>query len=161
MPKDKEEKIDEVVEKAPVQAEGASDAVESEEESKNQKAKKKRKFKKHIPLGNAYVKATFNNTLVTITDTMGNVIASGSAGTIGYSGAKKSTPYVGGLVSGSVATKAKNFGLTDVNVFVKGIGSGREAAVRALQASGINVLAIKDVTPMPHAGCRRKKVRRV
>ncbi|MFA7308571.1 MAG: 30S ribosomal protein S11 [Patescibacteria group bacterium] len=123
--------------------------------------KKKKKFKKHIPIGHAYVSASFNNTIISITDLSGNVLAAGSAGSMGYSGTKKSTPYVAGLVAGSVATKAKNFGMSDISVFVKGIGSGRESAVRALQSSGMNVVAIKDLTPLPHNGCRRKKVRRV
>ena len=137
--------------------------IEIKEEKKEEKAVKTKKKKggKNITVGNAYVKATFNNTIISITDLNGNVIASGSAGAMGYSGSKKSTPYVAGLISGSVASKAKNHGVADVNVFVKGIGSGRESAVRALQSSGINIIAIKDVTPLPHNGCKRPRVRRV
>jgi len=125
------------------------------------KTKKKKKGGKTVTLGNVYVKATFNNTIISITDLQGNVIASGSAGLMGYSGSKKSTPYVAGLVANSVATKAKGYGLQEVNVFVKGIGSGRESAVRGLQSSGINIISIKDITPLPHNGCKRPRVRRV
>jgi len=125
------------------------------------KTKKKKKGGKTVTVGNVFVKATFNNTIITITDLSGNVIASGSAGILGYGGSKKSTPYVAGLIANSVATKAKNFGLTEVSVYVKGIGSGRESAVRGLQSSGINVTAIKDITPLPHNGCKRERIRRV
>lgn len=133
--------------------------VEADKEPK--KSKKKKKTGKNITLGNAFVKATFNNTIISITDLNGNVIASGSAGNLGYSGSKKSTPYVAGLVAGNVAAKAKSHGVADVNVFIKGIGSGRESAVRGLQSSGINIISIKDVTPLPHNGCKRPRVRRV
>ncbi len=137
---------------------------ESSGETKKEEGKpkkKKKKAKKNVPLGTAYVKATFNNTIITITDPNGNVLTSSSAGVLGYSGTKKSTPYVAGLAANSVADKAKSFGMSEINVFVKGIGSGRESAVRALQSSGLNVLSIKDITPLPHNGCRRKKIRRV
>ena len=125
------------------------------------KVKKKKKGARTVTVGNAYVTATFNNTMITITDLSGAVIASGSAGTMGYTGSKKSTPYVAGLIANSVSTKAKGFGLTEVNVYVKGIGSGRESAVRGLQSSGINVTSIKDITPLPHNGCKRPRPRRV
>ena len=137
--------------------------AEAKEEVKVEKAKGKKKKKggKTVTVGNAFVKATFNNTIITITDLSGNVIATGSAGMMGYGGSKKSTPYVAGLIAGTVATKAKSYGLTEVSVYVKGIGSGRESAVRGLQSSGINIVAIKDVTPLPHNGCKRPRVRRV
>ncbi len=135
---------------------------EADSKTKKLQAKKaKKKIKRHVPFGNAYVKATFNNTMISITDPNGNVLASASAGLLGYSGTKKSTPYVAGLAANSVAAKVKTLGMEQVNVFVKGIGSGRESAVRALQSAGLNVVAIKDITPLPHNGCRRKKVRRV
>lgn len=150
----KEEKKEEATEKVET-----TEAVEVEEKEK--KTKKKKKGGKNIAVGNAFVKATFNNTIITITDLQGNVIASGSAGFMGYSGSKKSTPYVAGLIASSVATKAKAHGLQEVSVYVKGIGSGRESAVRGLQSSGINIVAIKDVTPLPHNGCKRPRTRRV
>ena len=151
----KEEKIEEVKETA------AAEEVKVDEKADGKKVKRKKKGSKNVPIGNAYVKATFNNTNITVTDLNGNVVASASAGTMGYSGSKKSTPYVAGLIANSVATKAKGFGMADVNVFVKGIGSGRESAVRGLQSSGLNVLTIKDVTPLPHNGCKRPRTRRV
>lgn len=136
-----------------------TEAVEVDEKGK--KVRKKKKGGKNIAIGNAFVKATFNNTIITITDLQGNVVATGSAGSMGYSGSKKSTPYVAGLIAGSVAAKAKNHGVVEVSVYVKGIGSGRESAVRGLQSSGINITAIKDVTPLPHNGCKRPRTRRV
>ena len=135
--------------------------VEEKDDAREKKSKRKKKGIKSVSVGNAYVKATFNNTIVSITDLNGNVLANGSAGGMGYSGAKKSTPYVAGLVVNSVANKVKTFGLSDVNVYVKGVGSGRESAVRALQSSGLNIISIKDVTPLPHNGCKRPRVRRV
>ena len=133
----------------------------SVDEPKEKKTKKKKKGGKTITNGSVFVKATFNNTIVSITDLDGNVIASCSAGVLGYGGSKKSTPYVAGLISNNAATKAKSFGMSDVNVFVKGIGSGRESAVRGLQAAGLNIISIKDLTPLPHNGCKKPRVRRV
>lgn len=157
--KKEEEKIEKNEEDVKSEKVGKIEAVEVEEKKKV--IKKKKRDSKNITVGNAYVKATFNNTTITITDLQGNAIASGSAGLMGYTGSKKSTPYVASLVANSVATKAKNYGLQEVNVFVKGIGSGRESAVRGLQSSGINITAIKDVTPLPHNGCKRPRARRV
>ena len=121
--------------------------------------------KKHairqVPTGNAFIKATYNNTLVTFTDPKGDVLASASAGQVGFSGPKKSTPYAAGIIIQKAALRAKAFGLKEVSVFVKGIGSGREAAIRAINNNGINVLSVKDITPLPHNGCRPKKPRRV
>lgn len=153
---EKIEKVEDVAEKTTPDA-----VVEEKAEEGAKKTKRKKKGAKSVSVGNAYVKATFNNTMVTITDLQGNVLASGSAGSMGYSGSKKSTPYVAGLISNSVVTKVKGFGMADVNVYVKGIGSGRESAVRALQSSGLNILTIKDITPLPHNGCKRPRPRRV
>lgn len=129
-------------------------------------AKKKRREKKkkiHLTsnVGQVHISATFNNTIVSITDLEGNVIAQASGGGIGFKGAKKSTPYAAQMAASSVARKVKELGLTDVEVFVKGPGPGREAAIRSLQSSGLNVRRVKDVTPTPHNGCRPRKKRRV
>lgn len=158
----KEQKEEKKIEStsAPENTEAVATDVATDE-SKEKKVKRKKKSGKNVPVGNAYVKATFNNTIITITDQSGNVVASASAGAMGYSGSKKSTPYVAGLIAGAVATKAKNFGMSEISVYVKGIGSGRESAVRALNASGLSITAIKDVTPLPHNGCKRERPRRV
>ena len=124
------------------------------------KAKKKRVVR-HVPSGRAYVQATYNNTIVTLTDPNGNVLSWSSSGLCGFKGPKKATPYAAGLVVKNAAEKAADYGLQEVNVLVKGVGSGREAAVRALNANGLNVLSIKDMTPIPHNGCRAPKPRRV
>lgn len=121
----------------------------------------RRKERKSIPRGRAYIKSTFNNTLITLTDPNGNVIASGSAGTVGFKGSRKSTPFAAGQAAERVARKAMDNGMRQVDVSVKGPGSGREAAIRALQAAGLSILSIRDVTPMPHNGCRARKRRRV
>jgi small subunit ribosomal protein S11 len=114
-----------------------------------------------VPRGNAYIQSTFNNTIVTLTDPLGNVIAWGSAGASGFKGSRKSTPYAAQVTAEAAARRAQEHGMRQVDVFVKGPGSGREAAIRALQASGLQVLSIKDVTPIPHNGCRPPKRRRV
>jgi len=124
-------------------------------------AKKKKRVKKAVPKGAVHIKATFNNTLISITDEDGNVIAQGSSGASGFRGSRKSTPYAAQVAMETAITKAKGYGLSEVDVFVKGVGSGREMAVRALQSLGIYVRSIKDVTPLPHNGCRAKKPRRV
>lgn len=123
--------------------------------------RKKKKTTKAVPLGNAYVQATYNNTIVTFTDPAGNVLAWASAGQCGFKGPKKATPYAASIIVKTATEKVAPYGLKDVNVFVRGIGMGREGAVRALHANGLNVLAIKDVTPIPHNGCRRPRPRRV
>ncbi len=125
------------------------------------KTTKKSKKKKFIPKGKAFIQATYNNTIVTITDMDGNTVAWSSAGQLGFKGPKKATPYAAGIIVKSVVEKIESSGLKSVDVFVKGVGSGREAAIRALNANNITVLSIKDVTPIPHNGCRPKKVRRV
>lgn len=123
--------------------------------------KKKRKIKKSVSRGIVHIQATFNNTIISITDEAGNVIASSSSGAKGFKGSKKSTPYAAQVAMEAAVEKAKEYGFTDAEVYIKGIGSGRETAARALQSSGIYVHAIRDVTPIPHNGCRPKKARRV
>lgn len=125
-----------------------------------QRAKKK-KVLKQVSQGCAFIQATFNNTIVTLSDLNGNVIAWASAGNCGFKGPKKSTPYAAGVVVKTVIERAKETGLKEVNVYVKGIGAGRDSAIRALNANGYHVLSIKDVTPIPHNGCRSPKSRRV
>lgn len=121
----------------------------------------RRRDRKNIPRGRAYVQSTFNNTIVTLTDPVGNVVAWASAGGSGFKGSRKSTPYAAQVAAESAARKAMEHGLRQVEVFIKGPGSGREMAIRALQATGIQVLSISDVTPVPHNGCRPPKRRRV
>jgi len=117
--------------------------------------------KKVVYSGNAYIQATFNNTIVTITDRNGNVIAWSSAGSQGFKGSRKGTPYAAQIASTNAAKKAMGFGLKEVDVYVKGPGAGRESAIRALQIAGLNIKLIKDVTPVPHNGTRPPKRRRV
>ncbi len=109
----------------------------------------------------AHIKASFNNTIITITDVGGETLCWGSAGTVGYKGSRKSTPFAAQRAAESVADKAKKFGVREIDVFVKGPGSGRESAIRAFQAAGLNVRTIQDATPLPHNGCRPRKKRRV
>ncbi len=129
--------------------------------AKKRRREKKKKIKVTSPLGVAHIKATFNNTIITITDTEGNTLAWASGGVVGFKGTKKSTPYAAQLAALDVAKRAKEAGLTQVEVLVKGPGPGREAAIRSLQAAGLQVKRIKNVTPQPHNGCRPKKKRRV
>jgi len=124
--------------------------------------KKKKKTARIVKVGRAYIQATYNNTMITLTDTNGDVISWASAGLAGFKGAKKATPYAAQIITKIAAQKAKEeYGLQEVSVFVSGVGTGREAAIRALNANGLDVSAIKDVTPVPHNGCRPKKPRRV
>ena len=125
------------------------------------KAKVKKKVVKNVPSGIAHIVASFNNTIVTITDKSGNTVCWSSTGSIGFSGSKKSTPFAAQLAASDAAKKALGHGMKDVEVYIKGPGSGRESAIRAIQAVGLNVTAIKDVTPIPHNGCRPPKRRRV
>ena len=125
------------------------------------KQRKKKKVVKAVSTGRAYIQATFNNTIVTLTDQNGNVLGWASAGVVGFKGPKKATPYAASQVVKKAVENIKDFGLKEVSVFVKGIGGGRDGAIRALNANGLQVLAIKDVTPIPHNGCRPKKRRRV
>ncbi len=121
----------------------------------------RRKERKAVPRGKVYIQSTFNNTLVTLTDPNGNVVAAGSAGTAGFKGSRKSTPYAAGLAAERAAKRAMDHGMRQVDVFVKGPGSGREAAIRSLESAGLSILSIRDVTPIPHNGCRPRKRRRV
>ncbi|MCK4882505.1 MAG: 30S ribosomal protein S11 [Candidatus Omnitrophica bacterium] len=125
------------------------------------KDKAKKKALKGITSGVVHIKATFNNTVITITDTQGNVIVWSTPGVVGFSGSKKSTPFAAQVASSDAARRAKDLGLKSVEVLVNGPGSGRESAIRALQANGLTVTSIKDVTPLPHNGCRPRKKRRV
>ena len=121
----------------------------------------KRKVKKNIGCGQAHIQSSFNNTIVTITDNMGNALSWSSTGQVGFKGSKKSTPYAAQLAAEAAAKNAMIHGIKKVDVFVKGPGTGREAAIRALQAAGLEIASIQDVTPMPHNGCRPPKRRRV
>ena len=120
-----------------------------------------RRNRKNIEKGSAHIHSSFNNTIVTITDTQGNTISWGSAGALGYKGSRKSTPFAAGQVAETAAKIAIEHGLKTVDVYVKGPGSGREAAIRSLQTTGLEIRSIKDVTPIPHNGCRPPKRRRV
>jgi small subunit ribosomal protein S11 len=121
----------------------------------------RRRERKSVPRGRAYVQSTFNNTIVTMTDPGGNVISWSSSGSAGFKGSRKSTPYAAGMAAETAARKAMEHGMRQIDVFVKGPGSGREAAIRSLQATGLLINSITDVTPIPHNGCRPPKRRRV
>jgi small subunit ribosomal protein S11 len=125
------------------------------------KGKTRKKERKVIPSGRAFIQSSFNNTVVTLTDPEGNVLSWGSSGTAGFKGSRKGTPYAAQLAAQDAVKKASSYGLRQVDVFVKGPGSGREAAIRALQSSGLAISSIKDITPIPHNGCRPPKRRRV
>ena len=122
---------------------------------------RRRRDRKFVDRGQAHIQSSFNNTIVTITDTAGNALSWASAGQMGFRGSRKSTPYAAQMAADTAANAAREYGLKMVEVFVKGPGSGREAAIRALQAAGLEVTMIKDVTPVPHNGCRPPKRRRV
>ena len=122
---------------------------------------RKKKVKKNVPEGIAHIKSTFNNTIVTITDAAGNALAACSAGALGYRGSKKSTPFAAGQAAEKAAKLAKEYGLKSVEVYVKGPGNGRESAVRSLAAADLEVTMIRDISPIPHNGCRPPKPRRV
>ena len=121
----------------------------------------KRRERKAVPKGRAYIQSTFNNTIITLTDPSGNAIAWGSSGTAGFKGSRKGTPYAAQLATEQTARRGMEHGLRQVEVYVKGPGSGREAAIRSLQAVGLTITGIRDVTPIPHNGCRPRKRRRV
>ena len=122
---------------------------------------RRKREKKTVAYGDAHIKSTFNNTIITITDKKGETLAWSSSGTVGFKGSRKSTPFAAQLAAESAAKKALEFGMKRVDVYVKGPGSGRETAIRTLQANGLEVASITDVTPQPHNGCRPKKRRRV
>jgi len=126
-----------------------------------QRKKGVKKERKNISYGAAHIQATFNNTIVTITDPNGNVVTWASAGNLGFKGSRKGTPYAAQIAASSAAKKAMDFGMKQVDIFVKGPGAGRESAIRALQAVGLEINFIKDVTPVPHNGCKPPKRRRV
>ena len=121
----------------------------------------KKRIKKNVERGQAHIQSSFNNTIVTLTDAQGNALSWASAGGLGFRGSRKSTPYAAQMAADTAAKAASDYGLKTIEVFVKGPGSGREAAIRALQAAGLDVTLIKDVTPVPHNGCRPPKRRRV
>ena len=124
-------------------------------------AKKQKKVRKNVSRGIAHIKATFNNTLITITDVNGETLCWDSAGTIGFKGSRKSTPFAATRAAEQVASKARRYGMHQVEVRVRGAGAGRESAVTALQAAGLKIVAVEDHTPSPHTGCRPRKKRRV
>ena len=128
---------------------------------KVKKAKKRKGKKRQVKRGQAHILATYNNTIVSLTDQNGNVLAYSSAGQCGFKGPKKATPYAAGVIVKNAVEKVKDYGLQEVAVFVKGVGTGRESAIRSLNAQGLKIISIKDVTPIPHNGCRPRKPRRV
>ena len=138
-----------------------SEAKAAEKPAEKSAAPKRRKAKRLVSEGVAHIHSTFNNTIITITDPVGNVVAWSSAGAVGFKGSRKGTPFAAQLAAESAAKKAMDFGLRTVQVSVKGPGAGRESALRSLQAAGFAVSVIKDVTPIPHNGCRPPKRRRV
>jgi small subunit ribosomal protein S11 len=170
--KDEEEEDDEpdilnkkdgdATEELPDEIKKKLEARKEEKSAKKPMRKKKKRAKVRVETGKIYIKASYNNTIVAATDLNGNVISWASAGMAGFKGPKKATSYAAQIIAKIVLMKAKeDYGLKEASVFVKGIGTGREAAVRAVNANGINVTSIKDITPIPHNGCRPKKPRRV
>ena len=129
--------------------------------AKGKKKTRKKREKKIVPAGHAYIQATFNNTIVTISDTDGNVVCWSSAGSLGFRGSRKGTPFAAQQASVTAAKKARDVGMRTIEVSVKGPGSGRDSAIRGLQSAGLEIRTIRDVTPMPHNGCRPPKKRRV
>ena len=146
---------------SPVTTASAAPAAAGKVPAKPETRGKKKRQLRAVPRGNAYVQASFNNTIVTITDPNGNVLGWSSSGVTGFKGPKKSTPYAATMVVKDLLTKIASYGVKEVSVFVKGIGGGRESAIRALHANGLNVMSITDTTPIPHNGCRPPKRRRV
>ncbi len=129
--------------------------------AKKKPSRLKRRERKAVPRGKAYIQSTFNNTIITLTDPQGNVIAWGSSGTVGFKGSRKGTAYAAQRAAETAARRGMEHGLRQIDVFVKGPGSGREAAIRSLQAAGLNISSIRDVTPVPHNGCRPPNRRRI
>ena len=150
-----------VVEEQKTEETAAPVLAKETEETVKKTAGKKKKTIRQIAHGRAYVQATYNNTIITLTDLNGNVLAWSSAGQNNFKGPKKATPYAASIIVKTAVEKANPYGLKNVNVFVKGVGSGREAAIRALNTYGLNIVSVKDITPIPHNGCRRKRPRRV
>lgn len=139
----------------------AAETAKAESGKKAVKSKKRKVAARQVPRANAYIQATYNNTIITMTDLNGNVLGWSSAGKVGFKGPKKATPYAASMVAKDLADKIVDYGVKEVSAFVKGIGGGREGAIRALHTNGFNVVAINDVTPIPHNGCRPPKRRRV
>jgi len=136
--------------------------TEAKKESKSSATKKSgKRIKIKLSKGRAYIQSTYNNTIITITDLNGRVVFWGSAGVLGFKGAKRSTPFAATEIAKYVVEKIKDTGLSEIDVFVRGVGGGRESAIRALNTYGLKVISIKDITPIPHNGCRPPKVRRV
>lgn len=160
MPEEKEKKED-IKDKAPKKEAAPKDEQAAPKDGQVKKKKKKSKLKKTITEGIVYILATFNNTIVTFCDKQGNTICWSSCGNIGFKGSKKSTPFAAQLAASAAAEKAKGFGFRKVEICVKGPGAGRESAIRAIQAAGLQITTIRDTTPIPHNGCRPPKRRRV
>jgi small subunit ribosomal protein S11 len=137
-----------------------SEKAEKAEKKVSKPAKKGKSKRRSVPEGNVHVNASYNNTIVTLSEPSGDVIAWGTAGSSGFKGARKSTPYAAQVAAEKAAEKAKVFGFEKAHVFVKGVGPGREQAIRGLVSSGIEIISISDITPIPHNGCRKKKQRR-
>lgn len=161
----------EEVQKKPAQGEAKAEAkgktakpakagAKTEEKAKKV-VKKKGAKRRNVVAGNAFIQASYNNTIVTLTEPNGNVLSWSSSGASGFKGARKSTPYAAQVSAENAATKAKVYGLERVHVYVKGVGSGREQAIRGLVGAGLDIISLNDVTPIPHNGCRKKKARRV
>lgn len=162
--KAKENKKEVVADKAaaPAEKEAGSKGKKTSESSAKKPSKGRKKAKKRILTeGRVYIQASFNNTLITVTDTNGEVIAWASSGSSGFKGPRKATPYAAQIAAESAINKAKAFGLEKVRVYVKGAGTGREQSIRGLQAGGVNIESLTDITPVPHNGCRSRKGRRV
>ncbi|MBD3281416.1 30S ribosomal protein S11 [Candidatus Uhrbacteria bacterium] len=143
------------------QATATPEAKPAAKAKKASKGRKKSRVTKHVAHGRAYIHATFNNTIVTVTDQNGNTLAWASAGNCGFKGPKKATPYAASVVVRNLAEKLQDYGVKDVSVFATGVGQGREGAVRAFNSNNINVVSIKDTTPIPHNGCRKPRTRRM
>jgi len=160
---DKVKKDDLGLEELPEEIKKKLEKKKAENTQKGKKSKKrKKKVARKVSVGKAYIKATYNNTIVTLTDLQGNVISWASAGIAGFKGPKKSTPYAASIITRLAVGRAKEeYGLQEVSVYIKGVGTGRESAVRALNNNGLIVTLIKDVTPVPHNGCRQRRPRRV
>ena len=159
---DKEEKESSTNEELPEEIKQKLEKNKQARAKKKLIKKKKKRVARIVKVGRAYIQATYNNTMITLADNNGDVIAWASAGLAGFKGAKKATPYAAQIITKIATQKAKEeYGLEEVSVFVSGVGTGREAAIRALNANGLNVSSIKDTTPVPHNGCRPKKPRRV
>lgn len=148
-------------EELPEEVKKKLEKTKSAEKKTSKKKSRRKKTDKRTPVGVAHIKATYNNTIVTLTDPAGNVLSWASAGLAGFKGPKKSTPYAAQIITRIAVEKAREQGLSEVSVMVRGVGTGRESAVRALNANGLIVTSIKDITPIPHNGCRPKKPRRV